>query len=107
MSDLQQLNHERKQAEDQVRRGEMLEKLMSNREFKKLILEFFAKDEPARLVGFLAYAKGDQRDQAIGLMDTISGFMQWMDSVESLARKGKEMLASYDDALSVIMNHED
>lgn len=53
MSDITQIELSLEQAKKLVDRKNMLTKLMSNREFKKLILDGYFQEEPARLVSCL------------------------------------------------------
>lgn len=86
-------------AKELVAQGEALSRLMSNRDFKKIILGTYLKDEPVRLTGLLAGMVND-RAEIQGNLLAISQFRQFLTHVEQIGKMAASEVAEYEAALA-------
>lgn len=95
----------REEAEKNIKREELLNRLENNKDFKDLFLDVYCKDECERLVHLLAapqlmasdkaeYYKNDIQQQ----MHAISYFVLWMQRVHMMAKAGRSELDSLREA---------
>ena len=92
-----------------VARGEALQRVHANRDFKEIVLEGYFKEEAIRLV----MLKGDpsMQDQTSQLsiikqIDAISAFVQYMRVVEHTANMASKALADGQETMAELMAEE-
>lgn len=79
MNDREQLQHEISSAKEQIAIAEALERLRNNRDFKKVILQHFVKDEVVRMASLsadLSLSK-DQREDTAALVSHHGYLPNW------------------------------
>lgn len=104
-NDVQELELSIKDAKKMVDLGNALERLLKNRDFKKVVQEEYLEQEAIRLV----HLKGDgnmQSEQAQRAIDrdisAISAFRQFLDMVFAKADHAREAIAECEEALDEI-----
>lgn len=105
MNEVQEIELSLDQAKEMVDRKNMVNKLMGNREFKKLILDGYFKDESARLVGLLGDpAVQAHREEIIRSMDGISQLQIYLRTVSQMGSVAERDVADYEKALDETRN---
>lgn len=90
-----------------VERRDMLNKLMSNREFKKVIVEGYFKDESVRLVSLLGDpAMESHREEIIRSMDGISQLQVFLRTVVQTGNMAAQSVKEYEAALEDMRNDD-
>lgn len=88
------------EARKMVTRGKMAEKLASNREFKKLVLEGYFQEEAARLVHLLGDpAAAAHREHILRDMEGIGGLKRYLSTVVQLGRQAEMEIAECEETL--------
>lgn len=87
---------------------DMVEKLESNREFKKLIIEGFCTKEAATYVQLSADPNlGDrERADALGLAQASGHLKRYLEVLKTMGRQAQSRLSSYEEELVVMRNEE-
>lgn len=86
------------EAKKVVRQGEMLDKLMGNREFKKIVLEGYFQDEAVRCVQ--AYGDpnlGEYREEILKDISGIGSFQQYLHKVRMTAQMMRQQLSDLEE----------
>lgn len=103
---LQELEQNIKTAKGFVEAGNALERLRSNRDFKKVVVEGFFEKEAVRLV----HLKADPSMQSeasqksiLAQIDAIGAFSQYLSNVEQFARMAKKSIADDEQARDEIL----
>lgn len=82
MSNLQEIEHTIEVLKQRQIKARKFEKLMSNREFRELILNDYLQDEPARLTSMLVHPQ--HREGAISQLMGIARFSEHLDYMQTL-----------------------
>lgn len=96
-SQVQQLENNIRESKKLVDMGESLERLMSNRDFKKVILEGFFEKEAIRLVhlkGDTNMQTADSQKSILTQMDAIASLAQYLQTVRFKANMAAKAVAS-------------
>lgn len=108
-TDLQEIEQNIKDAEEFVKAGEAIGRLMVNRDFKRVVLNGYFKDEAVRLV----HLKGITNVQSEGAqkyiddqIKAISLFAQYLDNVASQAEMAKAGISEAEDLRLELVNSE-
>ena len=109
MSNIQQVELSIEHARQGVKFGEALDRLMKNRDFQKVILDGYLRDEAVRLVHLKAdpgmYTADDQ-----GALDaqiiTVGLFGAWLRRQRKEAETAQKELADNQDLLEVLREEE-
>lgn len=96
------LQHQLKNEEKRKEFIEAARRLCSNRDFKKVILDFYFESEAARNVHLLAVGDKEQKEAIYNSLEGLSQFRQWfqtqctgLDTVNDTINELKERLAYY------------
>lgn len=101
MTDAEQIEVSLEQVRELIAKRDMAIKLSNNREFKKLVLEGYFKEEAARLASVSAEPALEARREAIfGEIMAISNFRQYLDGIVRTGDMAAENLAEYEEALA-------
>lgn len=107
---LAQLDREEKQAKYDKGMAESLERLYSNRDFKRLVLDGYFKDEAVRLVQLKATpSMQNPQSQAsiIQQIDAIGSFQQFLTIVGQQGNLAERFLDSVEDTRSFITSEDE
>lgn len=104
--ELNNLERDLKVAKDIAAKGEKLQKLLKNREFKELILEDYVKEETLRLHSLMAQFTGDQRKAVIAELDSISRFKMHINYLEQFALSAKDKAKEIEEEIVKLQNAE-
>lgn len=100
MQDAKEIELSLEHAKELVAKGDMALKLASNREFRKLIMEGYFKEEAARLVGLMAEpAMAQHRNEIHESMIAVSGLQAWLRNVVRMADVARAEIVDYEEAL--------
>ena len=108
-TDLKALDESDKQLKVLVERGEALERLKSNRDFKKLILKDYFEQEAIRLVHLKAdINQQDEKSQKfiVNQMDAIGNLHSYLQTVEFMAKRARVGLADNEETRAEILEDE-
>jgi hypothetical protein len=105
MSDIEQIEISIEHAKDMVARRDACLKLKSNRDFKKVILEGYFKDEPVRLTALLG-TPGMEAHKAsiIASLESISQLQQYLQTTLQLGDMAASQIGEYEVELEAIRN---
>lgn len=107
MSDIQEIEVTIKELKEVVERKNAVNRLLGNRDFKKLIMEGYFKDEAARLVGLLGeQAAAQYREEIIRSMDGIAQFKAHLRTVRQIGEAAASELAHHEQALEDLRNED-
>lgn len=107
MSDIETIELSIEEAKKIVAKRDMALKLAGNREFKKLVLEGYLKDEAARLVGISADASVKEHWGDIhSAINGISHFQQYMRTIKQMGDIAERELAEQVDTLEELRELE-
>lgn len=107
MSDIQELEISIEDAREKVKLKDMALKLASNREFKKLILEGYFKEEAARLVAISAdFSMKDYRDEITMNIQAISCFKQFMQNIVRTGEMAESELEQSQEVMDELLEEE-
>lgn len=101
ISELQQLDMSIKHSQKMVDLGAALERLRSNRDFKKVVIEGYFAEEAARLVHLMADANMQSPDKQQSIqkqMIAVGGFRDYLNTLETLAGIARRSIQS-DEAM--------
>lgn len=100
MSDVAEIELSIEHAKELVAKGDMAMKLASNRDFRKLIMENYFKEEAARLVGLLAEpAMEKHRTEIQESMLGIAHFQTWLRGVVRMGNIARAEITEFEQAL--------
>lgn len=100
MSEIEEIELSIAHAKEMVSKKQMAEKLASNREFKKLILDGYFKDEAVRLASLSADVQmKEHRDEIFMNIQAISVFRQFMQNIVRMGEVAEAELREYQEAL--------
>jgi len=109
MSNTQQVELNIEHARQGVKFGEALDRLMKNRDFQKVILDGFLREEAVRLVHLKAdpamYTPEDQRD-IDAQITAIGMFGAWLRRQRKEAETAQKELLDNQDLLNVLREEE-
>lgn len=99
----------RKEYEEGLKLGESLERLMRNRDFKKVIQDGFLKDNAARSVKISTNIRmsQEQREAALATAQAAGYLEQYMESILQLHAKAENDIKAIDEALLEIRNEDE
>lgn len=99
----------RKEYEEGLKLGESLERLMRNRDFKKVIQDGFLKDNAARSVKISTNIRMslEQREAALATAQAAGYFEQYIESILQLHAKAKNEIKAIDEELLAIRNEDE
>lgn len=89
---------DRVECELALTRAAEFEKLMKNKEFKKLILEGYCKDELLRLTALMAVVSTEQKERVVAEIEAIARFQQFVQMPIRVATQAKEHLEYLEEA---------
>ncbi len=108
MSKVEEIELSLEKAKELVERKRMAEKLASNREFKKLVLDGYFKDEAVRLVGLLGDpGAAPYREQIQLEMAGISMFQQFMRNVIRMGQIAESEMPEHEQLLDEVRDMGD
>lgn len=93
------------EAKERLKDIESYDRLMKNRDFQHLIKKRFMLEEPVRLVHMLQDPRWATPDKQASLqreMQTIAGFLQWMNTVEQTGDRLRDDVKRYETELELI-----
>lgn len=101
--EIKELEDNMKELQEMVDLGNSLEKLLKNRDFKKVIEKEYLREEAIRLVHLKADAnmqneQGQKR--VLRDLDAIGSFTQFLDLVRQKAEAAKEAMAECEDVMA-------
>ena len=76
-----------------IETGEALQRLMKNRDFKKVILEGYFKDEPIRLVHLksdVSFQTPERQQAILTQMDSIGALNQYFNTLNHMMEQAKK-----------------
>jgi hypothetical protein len=108
-NDIREIEIKKEEAQKAIHLKDCLERLYDNQDFKDLILEFFFKEEPVRLVMLKAHPEAEneilkkmiERD-----IETIGGFRQFLAKIEGLGQTARNIIDSADEEIENIRQEE-
>ena len=92
-----------------VQMGAALQRLTNNRDFKKVVLEGFFKEEPVRLTELLAgpsQQSPEAQAELLGQLKAISGLNQYFVKVQMVANMSQDAITSNEEVLEQIAQAE-
>ena len=97
------------EAKAQVALKESIHRLERNRDFRKVILEGYFRDEPARLTGLLAEPKltAEQKADVLTSLRAIGELRQYFIARLAIADQAEKALEDYEEELVRLRNEED
>lgn len=100
MSNVEEIELSLENAKELVERKRQAEKLASNREFKKLVLDGYFKDEAVRLVGLSAEPTvSAYKEQIFTEIQAISLFQQYLRNVIRLGTLAEAEMVEHEELL--------
>ncbi len=100
MSSIQEIELSIEEAKEKISRRDAALKLSGNREFKKLILDGYFKEEASRLVSLMGDpAAKDYRDDIIMDAQAISSFQQYMRLIVQMGNIAEAELKAHQEIL--------
>lgn len=107
MSDIAEIELSIQAAKDLVSRKEQALRLAGNRDFKKLVLDGYVKDEAVRLAGLSAdpNMKAHQ-DDIFDAIKSISLFRQYMQNIVTIGNVAQNELLDQEQVLEEIRTQE-
>lgn len=107
MSEVNELEISIAEAKKMVDRKDQALKLASNREFRKLILEGYFKEEAARLVEVSALPHfEDKRDEIFGEIKGISYFQQYLRNIVRAGEVAERDIRDQSEELDMLRSEE-
>ncbi len=97
------------QAKDSIELGLSLERLFSNRDFKRVVLKGYFKDEAVRLVhlkGALESQNSDVQKDIIGKIDAISNFSIYLTNIAKNAELANKTVILDEETRNEIISEE-
>jgi hypothetical protein len=97
------------QAKDSIELGLSLERLFSNRDFKRVILNGYFKDEAVRLVhlkGALEYQSSDAQKDIISKIDAISNFSIYLANIVNNAELANKTVILDEETRNEIISED-
>ena len=98
------------EAQDFVKRGEALERLHKNRDFRKIILEGLFKDEAVRLVNLKAAPQMQHEQHQANILreiDGIGSLRNYFRAIYQAADQAQSAIRDGEEALEELRNEED
>ena len=96
-------------AKEFIELGSALERLFSNRDFKRVVLNGYFKDEAVRLVhlkGALESQNSDVQKDIIGKIDAISNFSNYLKSIEKNAELSNKTVVLDEETRNEIISED-
>jgi len=96
-------------AKEQIALLESIERLYKNRDFKKVIIEHYMKDEVVRIVHALASPANKHPDVQAGLQRRIAAvgeFSQFLMAIQRLAEEAQKAILDNEQAREAILAEE-
>jgi len=107
MSDIAEIELSIEAAKDLVSRKEQALRLANNRDFKKLVLDGYVKDEAVRLTGLSADPNmKNHQDDIFDAIKGISLFRQYMQNIVTIGKVAENELLEQEQVLEEIRTHE-
>lgn len=109
LSQLEQIEHSIKQAKPVVEFGNCLERLKSNKDFKKVFLEGYFEQEAIRLVHLKAdpsQQSAEKQQAIIAQMDAIGAVSAYLNTALHLARMANRQIESDEQAREELISEE-
>lgn len=100
---IQEIEDNIKEARKRVDLGSALERLMSNRDFRKVVLEGYFEKEAVRLVHLKADVRmqgADQQKSILAQIDSIGSFRGYLDLVKHFGELAARSIASDEETLA-------
>ena len=97
------------QAKDSIELGLSLERLFSNRDFKRVVLNGYFKDEAVRLVhlkGALEYQSSDTQKDIISKIDAISKFSIYLANIVNNAELANKTVILDEETRNEIISED-
>jgi hypothetical protein len=108
MSDIQEIELSMDHAKELVERKNAVLKLSNNREFKKIVLDGYFKDEAARLAGLSAdVTVKANRDDIFLAIQGISTLRQYFQMIVRMGEVAESELAEYQETLDEARANEE
>ncbi len=107
---LARLDQEIEDSRKLVKRGEALERLRKNKDFRELIIEDYLQNEAVRLVHYRGSATADTpalQAKTLRDLDAIGSFHQFLMTVQQMAAAGAKTLENAEDARQDILAEVD
>ena len=105
MNDAQVIQISLDKAKEQLKDVEAYDALLKNRHFQHLIKKRFLLEEPVRLVHLLQDPAFQTPERQAGLhreMQTIAGFLSWMQTVEQSGDQLRAAVATHERELELV-----
>lgn len=107
MSDVHEIELSIEHANELIERKAMVNKLMSNREFKKIVLEGYFKEEAIRMVALVAEpSMKDHKEDILKSMESISCFQQHLRTIVQMGTVAETEMLDYEQTLDEARNDE-
>lgn len=107
MSDIQALEHQIENVKAVVAQRDLMVKLSANREFRKLIIEGFCRDEAARFVHLSTEPGLSEQDRADSLASAQAAghLKRWINALITMGNRAEQDLFEMNETLEE-MRHE-
>lgn len=104
---IEQMEVSLEHAKELVERKRQAEKLGSNREFKKLILDGYCQQEAARLVSLSGDPQmKEHRDEIFADIEAIGRFQAFLRTTIQIGRQAEAEIADYEFEIDALRNEE-
>ena len=106
---IKELEANNESAKEFIELGSALERLFSNRDFKRVVLNGYFKDEAIRLVhlkGALESQDSDTQKDIIGKIDAISNFSNYLKSIEKNAELSNKTVVLDEETRNEIISED-
>lgn len=106
---LQRIELTIEEAKDNIERMNALERLFDNKDFKKLILDGYFKEEASRLVMLRADPNAtheDQQKQINLLIDAIGGLRQYFNTIKAFGRMSSNALKDHEKTREEVLQEQ-
>jgi hypothetical protein len=109
MSKVEEIELTIEQAKAIVKKGDQLNKLTSNREFKALVLEGYFQEEAARLAGLSGddSLNAEQKNNVIEKIKAISHARQYFQTIQIMAFNAEREIEEAQNEIEYLVEHED
>lgn len=108
MSDIEQIEIGIKEIKELIEKKNAVSRLMANRDFKKVFVEGYFKEEPSRLVGLLAEPSAAQyREEIIRSMDGVAQAKLFIRTIVQMGNTAERELAEHEQLLESRLNDEE
>jgi hypothetical protein len=107
--EIEAVEREIAQAKATIEFGKAVERLKTNSEFKKVVLDGYFRDEAVRLVhlkGDPAMQTMEKQDSVIAAIDAIAGFSGFLNTALAMARMAEKALESNEEVLTELQAEE-